>query len=167
MKNLYLPTHKTIYLVRHGLSTLSKHGYGKRKLTADLLPQGEPAVERIARYLEDVPESLNISSDLPRCRHTAAIITRITGKLFTFDKRLSEYYHETFTEFKSRIYDVLKDLSAAPEQNLIICTHGSVIAGITYFIMEHKFIYKNLYDYPKEGELLLIQNQKSRKLSFN
>lgn len=167
MKTPSTPNNKNIYLVRHGLATLSKWGYGRKKLTADLLPQGEIAIERIAGYLKDIPNSYNISSDLPRCKHTAEIISRITGKSFCFDKRLTEYYHETFTDLKTRVFDLLEDLSTRPEKNVIICTHGSVIAAIKHLIIENKFVRTHYLDYPKTGELAIIQNKEYREIDFN
>lgn len=155
---------KNIYLVRHGLSTLNKRGYGRKKLTADLLPQGIIESEKAAHYLKNIPDSYNLSSEIPRCKQTAEIITRITGKSFHFDKRLTEFYHETFTDFKKRIIDFLENLSTVPEENIIICTHAAVIVAIKYLLLEDKFIFKNLSDEPLEGEIIVIKNKKHKKI---
>jgi len=167
MKPRLVLNNKNIYLVRHGLSTLSKWGYGKRKLTADLLPQGEIAVRKIARYLKGVPASYNASSDLARCRQTTEIISRITGKSFYYDKRLTDFHHETFTDFKKRISGFLEDISSVNKKNVIICTHAAVIAAMKHFITENKFIYKDRFDYPKEGELVIIKSKEYKKINFN
>lgn len=157
---------KTLYLVRHGLSTLSKRGYGRRKLTAGLLPQGAAAIEKIASYLKDTPFSYNVSSDLPRCRQTAGIITNITGKPFVYDKRLTEFYHESFTDFKARIADFLEYISTVPEEYIIICSHAAVIAGITDLTIKGSFTYKKNYDDPLEGELVVLDKGGYRKIRF-
>lgn len=136
-------------------------------MTADLLPQGVIEAEKAARYLKTVPDSYNVSSDLPRCKQTAEIITRITGKSFHYDKRLTEYYHEAFTDFKKRVIAFLEGLSLIPENNIIICTHAAVIVAIKYLIIEHKVIFKNLSDEPLEGEIVVIKNKEFERISFS
>lgn len=163
MKVSFNLNNKNIYLVRHGLSTLNKRGYGRKKLTADLLPQGEIESEKAAEYLKNISASYNISSPLPRCKQTAEIITRITGKSFHYDERLTEFYHETFTDFKKRVISFLGDLSSVSEKNIIICTHAAVIVVIRYLLIEGKVIFKNLSDEPLEGEIITIKNNKYEK----
>lgn len=167
MKTQFNLNNKHIYLVRHGLSTLNKRGYGRKKLTADLLPQGVVEAGKVAQYLKSIPGSYNVSSDIPRCKQTAEIITRITGKLFHYDKRLTEYYHETFTDFKKRVINFLEDLPNVSEKNIIICTHAAVIVAIKYLIIENKVIFKNLSDEPLEGEVVIIKNREFEKISFS
>lgn len=167
MKTPLKLNNKTLFLVRHGLSTLNKRGYGRKKLTANLLPQGVIESEKVALYLKSIPDSYNISSEIPRCKQTAEIITRITGKSFHFDKRLTEFYHETFTDFKKRITSFLEDLSLIAEKNIIICTHAAVIVAIKYLITENKFIFKNLSDEPLEGEVIVVKNKSFEKVSFS
>ena len=162
------PLHnKTIYLLRHGLATTSKWGYGRRKMTADLLPQGEQVVEKIANYCKGIPDSYNVSSDIPRCRHTAEIISLATGKSFSFDKRLTEYYRESFADLKKRVARFLEEALLVKEKNIIICTHGSVIAAMIHLIIKGEFVFRDRLDYPKEGELVVIKgNREIKNISF-
>ncbi|MBI4973443.1 histidine phosphatase family protein [Candidatus Roizmanbacteria bacterium] len=157
MKTVLKLDNKTLFLVRHGLSTLNKRGYGRKKLTADLLPQGIIDAEKAAGYLKNIHDSHNFSSDIPRCKQTAEIISRITGKLFHYDKRLTEFYHETFTDFKKRIINFLEELPAVSESNIIICTHAAVVVAIKYLITEDKFIRMDLADEPLEGEIVILK----------
>lgn len=167
MKQLSMAANKHIYLVRHGLATLDPQGYGDRKLTAGLIPGGVRAIGHIARFLKDVPASFNVSSDVPRCRETAAIITRITGKVFIFDKRLTEFHRETFAEFLTRVESFTRDLSRIPQDNIVVCSHSAVITGIKDLLTKGAFAYEKEYDYPKEGELVIVHKGESRTLNFN
>lgn len=158
---------KHIYLVRHGLATLDPSGYGERRMTAGLLPEGAGAIKRIAARLKDVPPSYNVSSPVPRCRETAEIITRVTGKQFVFDDRLTELYQEPFTSFSARVRAFTDELSGRAEEHIVICTHSAVIAGITQFLLGGSFAFQEEYDDPREGELVIVENNTSRTVSFN
>lgn len=158
---------KTYFLFRHGLATHSKYGYGKKILSASILPEGVPAVERIAERLKEVSTSANISSEITRCKETSAIITRITGKEFSFDKRLNEKYHESIGQIRERVQDFLQDVSQLPQQNVVICTHGTIIAAIQNLVLQGKFVTRHLSDYPQTGELVIIEGGRARIINFN
>lgn len=158
---------KTFYLVRHGIATHSKRGYGKRKLTAALLPEAVPVIERLAQALISVPNSANFSSEIIRCRETSAIITRITGKSFILDSRINEDYHETIGEIRTRVERFLSHIETLPEEHIIICTHGAIIAAIKNLLINKKFVSKQKYDYPNTGELLIYEGEKVRIINFN
>ena len=158
---------KTFYLVRHGLATHSKYGYGKRKLTAPMLPEGRVAINKLAVELKKVGESVNISSEIIRCRETSAIITEITGKIFTYDKRLNEDYHETIKEIRERVQSFLNMAITFPQQNIIICTHGAIIAAIKNLLIHNTFVTNQLHDFPQTGELVIIKDKTVKTINFN
>ena len=158
---------KTFYLVRHGLATFSLHGYGKRKLTAPLLPEGITAIKKLAVELKNVGESANISSEIIRCRETSAIIAEITGKEFSFDKRLNEEYHETIKEIRDRVQSLLDEVVALPQSNIILCTHGAIIAAIKNLLIKNKFVTSQQHDFPQTGELVIINDKTVNTINFN
>lgn len=123
----------TWYLFRHALATENKDGYGDEILTARILPVGIPPTERMAEYIQRLPKSVNWSSELLRCRQTTNIISKITGRTFISDARLNEYDNETFEAFRKRIASWLDDL-----------------------IIEGEYLESQTLDYPKCGELLVI-----------
>ena len=158
---------KIFYLVRHGLATHSLHGYGRRKLTAPILPESIPSIQKIAQYLKTVKNSFQVSSEIIRCRHTSAIISQETGKVFTIDKRLNEEYHETIGEIRARVQNVLKDIEKKPEAHIIICTHGAIIAGIKNILINNAFVTKDMTDYSAPGTIIIIEGKKCQILNFN
>ena len=158
---------KTFYLIRHGIATYSTHGYGKRKLTAPILPEAVPIISKLATSLKDIKNSLNISSEIIRCRETSALISTTTGKQFSYDKRLNEEYHETIGEIRTRIQDFLNDMKKRPETNIIICTHGAIIAGLKNLLINGKFVTKHLVDYPPTGTVLIIKDRTVQIENFN
>lgn len=158
---------KTFYLVRHGLATHSKRGYGMRKLTTALLPEGRPAIQRLAEALMGVEDSINISSEIIRCRETSAIITEITGKGFIFDKRLNEDYHETIGQIRDRVVSFMNEVNAYPQKNIIVCTHGVIIAAIKNLLLTGTFVTSQLADHPLTGELMIIDDRNIKSISFN
>src|SRR5260221_9100885 len=97
---------KTLILFRHGLAKKDLGEYGDQILTASLLPEGKPPIERMAKFLKEVGTDLNFVSPLPRCQQTAEIVQEVTGKAFTIDQRLSEYRaemrDEPFVNFAQR-----------------------------------------------------------------
>ena len=159
---------KNLYLVRHALATHSKRGYGKRRFTASILPEGIPAIMKMAHVLKDIGNSVNISSEVIRCRETSAIISRISGKKFIFDKRLNEGgYKETGEEIRERVHHFLNDMSHFSQTNMIICTHGKIIAAIKNLILNGTFLTKDLYDYPLTGKLIIIKGKTVKTINFN
>jgi len=160
-------TNKNLYLFRHSLATKSTRGYGKKILSADILPEGIASIKKLALFLKDITDTEFFSSKIKRCRQTTKIITKITHKKFQFDRRLNEYYHERFSDFKNRVKDFLESLVTSDHQNIVVCTHGMVIAGIKHFILENKFIWKNKLDYPQTGELVILENKTIRLINFN
>jgi broad specificity phosphatase PhoE len=146
----------TWYLFRHGLATHSTTGYGDTILTASILPESIEPTQNIAHRLLTIGPSIQFSSSILRCIQTTDIISNIIHKPFTQDKRLNEYYQDTFETFSKRILNFVTDMEHTSAQNIIVCTHGSVIAGIHHYVVDGTFLEKNLYEYPECGELLII-----------
>lgn len=161
---------KTFYLVRHGLATHSTTGYGDKVYTAELLPEGIPPIERMTDYLNNIPTNINTSSEIIRCRQTAEIITKKTGKEFVFDKRLNEYWSESkepFEEFHDRIQNFLNEIAWKEEKNILVVTHGAVISAIKNFILHEEYSESKLYDFSKTGVLIIIKEGKVEEIDFN
>lgn len=158
---------KTIYLMRHGLATHSTIGYGDQIVTAQILPEAIPVINKTAAFLKDKPTNANISSEFLRCRQTAEIVTNITNKQFTFDKRLNEFYDESFLQLKNRLQDFLKDLEKKNYANVLLCTHGAVIAGIKHLLLKNSLEEENLLDFALPGVLTIIQNGAIQEIDFS
>lgn len=149
-------TRKHWYIFRHGLATHSKTGYGDRIYDAEVLPEGIPPVERLARYMTTLPYDHGLRSEFLRCQQTAAIVTTTTGRAFTADARLNEAVKEPFHEVRERVQGFVDDLEAASYQHIWICTHGIIIAGLKNWLTVGNFAPKHENDYIQPGELLRI-----------
>jgi broad specificity phosphatase PhoE len=158
---------KTIYLFRHGLATHSKRGYGKGIVSAHILPEGIPPIQKIGTHLKNISNCLYFSSEFIRCRETNAIVTQLTGKSFDYDSRLNEKYKETIGDVRKRVSEFLKDVSFLPQTNIILCTHGVIIAAIKNLLFSSKFVTKHLVDYPLTGELMIIEEKSFKTINFN
>ena len=158
---------QTIYLMRHGLATHSTTGYGDTILTATILPEAIPVVKKIAEYLKDKPTNANFSSEFLRCKQTAKIVTDITNKQFEFDKRLNEFYDETFLQFKERLQNFIEDLEQKNVPHVLICTHGAVIAGLKHLLLRNTVLEENLLDFALPNVLTTIENGKIHEIDFS
>lgn len=150
------PNHPTFYLFRHGLATHSTTGYGDRALTADLLPEGKPAAHQLGMYLTQFPVELALTSPVPRCLQTAAIVAKHTGWQFRIEEQATEYYPEVFAPFHNRLTHFAQYLRNLPQQHVAICTHGGVIAGLKHLLTEGSFTESQMLDYPKPAGLIII-----------
>lgn len=160
---------KNYLLFRHGITFASEDDtpYGEAVLSAPMLPEGIPAITRLGEYLKNIETDVNLSSPLLRCKQTVEIVTKVSGKSFQFEEQLREYYKETFAEFRERMENYLKELENSTYKNILICTHGAVIAAFKHLLLEAKFEeYPHLHDYPKTGIILAIKNGKVEEFSF-
>ena len=158
----------TIYIIRHGMAVRPNEGYGSRVLTAELLPEGIPPIERLARYMALVPSDYQACSEVLRCRQTAVIVSNATGKAFVIDPRLREYHQETFDDFAARTKDFADELQQSGYQNITLCTHGAVIAALKHYLIDDSFSKRDETDYTQTGQLLVIHDDKSTEvLDFN
>ncbi len=158
----------TYYIFRHGMAIRPNESYGSRVLTAELLPEGIPPIERLARYLLHVPSDYNACSEVLRCRQTAGIVTETTGKQFIIDPRLREYHQETFDQLSARVQEFATELETSSYQNALICTHGAVIAALKHYLTEGIFDRRHETDYVQTGQMLVIHDDGTTEvLDFN
>lgn len=145
------------YLFRHGLAVEPGHKYNRAtKVAAKLLPEGKNDILALAEKIKPLKTDINLCSEFIRCRQTAAIITKITGKTFKLDSRLNEYHQETFLEFTNRVKNFLKDIQSKNYQNILISTHGAVIAAITHLTKGGQFKPEHELDYPPPAGLRIV-----------
>ena len=157
------------YIFRHGetLETKNNIPYMGDEASAKILSEGIPALERLAEYLLKIETDLNVSSPYKRCKETVKIVSQISKKEFVYDPRLGEYYQETFEEFSSKIKDFLAEIQKKDYQNVAICTHGGVIAGLVYLLTSGNFYEENLNDFPRPGVLVTIEHGAVTYHDFN
>lgn len=154
------------YIFRHGLATHSKNGYGDKILTAEVLPEGIPPVQRIGQYLTLMPYDYGARSEFLRCQQTAAIVTDITGRAFTADKRLNEQYQEPFEAVRDRVRAFVDEMNASAHTHIWVCTHGVVIAALKHLITRGDFARSDENDYIQPGEVLLIRDGEPEVVKF-
>lgn len=165
-----MATSKTYYIFRHGETFVTKENhiwYGTRIFSAPILEEGKPALKKLAQYLLQIPSNFNASSQIRRCRQTVQIINEVTGKEFVFDRRLNEWFLEPLWFFSRRLKSFLSYVEKQDSQNILICTHAAVIAGLVSLITKNSFSRKDLMKYPKPGVLLIIKNGKIEEGDFN
>jgi broad specificity phosphatase PhoE len=155
----------TWYIIRHSLATHSTTGYGDHVIDAPILPDTIPAIEAMATQLSSIGDSINASSELLRCRQTAAIISAKTGKLFIFDKRLNEFVveppklvTETFVDFKARIISFVQTMSRTGSERIIVVTHGAVVSALTHYLVQNNVTEQQLLEYPDCGVMTTIHH---------
>ncbi len=158
---------RNFYLFRHGLATHSLDGYGDKIITAAILPEAILPIQRMGTYLCDIPSDFNVSSEFLRCRQTTQIVSDITKKQFLFDSRLNEYYNESFDEFSTRVKSFLQEIEQKNYQDILVCTHGAVIAALKRLILANHLEVSQLNDFPKTGMLLCIKNKNIEEIDFN
>jgi len=163
----------TWYIIRHSLATRSTSGYGDQILDASILPDTVPAIEEMAGYLHTIGDSINVSSELLRCRQTAAIITAKTGKQFIFDKRLNEFVEEppkfvteTFVDFKARVISFVQTISRTNSERIIVVTHGAVVSALMHYIVQGDVTENELLDYPDCGVMITIHHKSVTQKDF-
>ena len=158
---------KTFYIFRHGLATHSKTGYGSEVLTAGILPEAVPSIERLGTYLKDVKSDYNVRSEIPRCQQTAEIVANATNQPFVADARINEYHNETFDEMKERVQAFLTELQAKPYETVMICSHGMIIAALSNFITKGEFSKANETDFPPPAGLFIISDGEIEKITLD
>lgn len=158
---------KTFYLFRHALAVLPGQVYGDRIFSAEILPEGIPAIKKLAEYLITIPTDYNVSSEILRCKQTAHIISETTNKNFVFDVRLNELHQESAEEFIKRVKSFLDEVNSSQYESILICTHGAVIAALKHLITEDSIEESDLFDYSNPGELLTLQDKTISLKNFN
>lgn len=148
---------QTWYIFRHGLATRSRTGYGDQILTAELLPEGIPPIERLAAHMTAYPYDIGLRSELIRCQQTAEIVSRVTGHPFAADARLNEPIQEPFDSMRERVRAFIAEYAASPYRHLWICTHGAIIAALKHLLTRGEFTQPSQNDYTQPGELLIVR----------
>lgn len=149
-------TTKNWYIFRHGLATRSRNGYGAQIRTAEVLPEGIPPVQRLARFLDTCPYDWGARSEFLRCQQTAQIVADITGRGFVADPRLNERVDEPFHEISERVKDFIDGVERTAHQHVWVCTHGIVIAALKSWLTRGDFSRQYENDYIQPGELLKV-----------
>ncbi len=179
MSEITANTAHRFLIFRHGLATRNPNGYGEQILSAPLLDEGIPAIEKLGLFLAKSAGDFQYCSEILRCRQTAEIVTKITDKQFVFDARLNEYHQEPFPQFVERVdsflvetiekADRFKQTRDATEEpvTIWICTHGAVIAALKHLLLEGSFSQENELDYTQPGELLEIWKKSLQLHIFN
>jgi broad specificity phosphatase PhoE len=157
---------KRFYIFRHGQTFATKYhtGYGWKVFSADILDEGKEELARLGKYLKDVKTDYNVSSRIKRCRQTAQIISDNSGKNFSFDKRLNEFFLETYGNLKRRINSFLEDLEKEGYESVLICTHGAVMNVMVNILTVQNLKLSNLFIYPDPGTLLIIEDGKLKDI---
>jgi len=161
---------QTYYIFRHGETFATKRYrgfYGWRVLSAPILAEGIPTIERIGTFLKTKPADFYVTSKLLRCVQTAKIVGDKSGVEFVLDKRLNEYFLETFGHFRRRMESFIFDMSKENYKNIVVCTHGAGIAALTHLLTEQSFQLSNILNYPSPGVLTIIKEKKIEKIDFN
>jgi broad specificity phosphatase PhoE len=160
---------KTYYLFRHGetFATLKNKGYGWRIRSAHTLEAGKPVTKEIAQFLKDIKSDHNATSGYTRCLETAQIITDVTGKQFVVDRRLNEFFFETFGNLRNRLKNFLAEMEDSDYETILVCTHGACLAGLIMLLTTGQYHAADLISYPPPGILIKIENCKVEEWDFN
>ncbi len=152
-----------IYIFRHGETNVTKNGlssYGEEVFSAPILPDFIPSIEKMGDFLKSIPSQLNFSSEILRCRQTAEVISRVTGKKFEFDGRLNEVAPgESFFGLSSRVSDFVRGLEEYHDETVMICTHGALIAALAQFVIKNDFTEKDYGNFPPPGTVWRVTNK--------
>jgi broad specificity phosphatase PhoE len=164
------------YLFRHGMTDAVKKNvlYGDQIITAPILEDGIPVVQKVAEYLKSEKPELYVSSPFLRCKQTAEIIEQITKVTFAYDTRLSEFDpsskilpQEGFPQFKERVNSFLGEMKVRKRERIAICTHGAVIAALKHLLMYGVVDVDKLNDYPQPGVVLSIDDGKLEEVNLD
>jgi broad specificity phosphatase PhoE len=162
-------TATTYYIFRHGETFATKRWngfYGWRVFTAPILEEEKPMLYRLAEFLKDQHTDYNASSQILRCRQTSGIVSEVTGKEFVYDRRLREFFFESFGQLRRRVRSFISDIEANGYASVAICTHGAVIAELAKELLAQSAEVPLKRVFPKPGELYIIREGKLEKKSF-
>jgi broad specificity phosphatase PhoE len=158
---------KKLYVMRHGLAIKPGLEYGENKLTAELLPEAVPVVQRLGAYLQDVPCDKFFVSPILRCQQTATIVQQQTGHSFMNDDRLREYHDEGWVALVARVDSFVKMLRQTQAEHVWVCTHGAVMGGLKNLLLRNKFEPDDDLDYPFPGSLQIFEGKTLTTIDFN
>jgi broad specificity phosphatase PhoE len=158
------------YIFRHGETYFSKNKlpyYEEQIESAEILPEGIPAIEKLAHKLKNIQTDANFTSPYRRCLQTTEIVEKISGKKFKIDERLHDFKSEPIKKMAERLNRFLKEIKDKNYKSIAICTHGYPIAVLRSLITKGKFELDKLNYYPKPGILTVIKNGKVKLIDFN
>jgi len=161
------------YIFRHGETYYTKNDlhYGEHYADADILPEGIPVIENMAEYLKDKLSDHNYTSPFKRALQTVGVVERITGKIFTPDERIREEglsrAQESLEQLEQRLRDFIGDTESKNPPCVSICSHGWPIATLAALLTKGHVAKIDLGNFPKCGQLLVIENKILKTLDFN
>lgn len=160
---------KTYYIFRHGLTLAAKQRrwYWNTLYSAQILDEGKPSIERLAKHLKTIKSDYNVCSNFKRCQQTADIVTRVTGKKFVTDKRIGEYNFEFPWSFKKRILRFIEEMENSDHKVILVCTHSGVIEMLIQYATSGKVSFKRRLKAPLTGVLTIIKDKKITSKDFN
>jgi broad specificity phosphatase PhoE len=160
-----------LFIFRHGETYFSKNDipYGDKGKSAEILPEKIPIVEKLANWLKDVPTDINFSSPLKRCKQTVEIISKITGKKFTFDERLRDWEpdEESVQDTITRVVNFAKEIESKNYKSVAICTHGYPINVLTAYFLKGFVRQVDLENFPRPGVLVSVDGKNVSYKDFN
>lgn len=164
-----LKKNKTLYLFRHGetFATRDTVPYGEQVLSAPILPEGKPIIEKLGKHLADKNIEYFVSSEMLRCRQTSEIVSGHVKLNFETNAKINEFYNETFEAFKARVSNFVAEIEAREENVIAVCTHGGCLSALKHLIINDKYSEYQLLDYPRPGVLMKIENGSLAETDFN
>lgn len=160
-----------LYIFRHGATYFSKNHipYGDQIETAEILPEGIPAIKRLAEHLKIIPSDKNLTSPFVRCVKTSGIVSETSGKQFEIDKELRDWdpRSETTREMISRILRFTDRLRSGKYKSVCICTHGYPINALIAYFTKGEIKESDLPKFPNTGVLSIIKSGKVKYKDFN
>lgn len=161
------------YIFRHGETFYTKNNlhYGENYKSAEILTEGIPVIEKLGKYLKGVIVDAGYTSPFMRAIQTTDIISKIAGYKFTPDDRIREEglsrAEETLEDLEIRLKDFLSEKEKSNFGAIAICSHGWPIAALLSIITKGNVTKKDLGEFPKCGQLLIIENKSLKTMDFN
>jgi broad specificity phosphatase PhoE len=168
----------TYYIFRHGntkntdrknliVKLITKNGGGSMNLP--ILPKSKPALIQIGKYLKDKNIDAFYTSPYLRCKQSSKIVEKEIGKKFIPNEKIRELRSDIkgFMGFKTRVRNFIKEVNDKNYKAVAVCTHGAVIAALKYLLTRGKFYYFQGVDFPKPGNLIVIEGKKIKVIDFN
>lgn len=161
------------YIFRHGETYYTKNDfhYGENYASAEILPEGIPAIEKLGEYLKDKLMDNNYTSPFKRAIQTVEIVERITGKKFIPDERIREEglsrATETLEQLEERLSDFIKEMENKNTKCISVCSHGWPIAALVSILTKSYVTKYDLSNFPKCGVLTIIEGTALKTLDFN